>query len=67
MLVLDLLRWLTGDEALSGSLATEEDVTLVQRREGDAVAFYGISFCLPAGVLLAGIASSRRRHRRQRP
>ena len=66
VLAVDAVRWLVGDEALAGSIESEDDVAIVQRRDQDALSFYGLSFCMPALVLAGGLASTRRQQRRRR-
>ncbi len=61
---LDGVKWLAGDEALTGELTSEEDVQLVHKKEGDAVWFYGTSFLVPAAVLFGGLYATRRHRRR---
>jgi hypothetical protein len=62
----DALRWLTGEEALAGTIQSEEDVAIVHRKERDVVWFYGVSFIVPATTLVGGLAFARRRARRRR-
>jgi len=64
-LLLDGIKWLAGDEALAGEIASEEDVPLVYNKDNDAVWFYGTSFIVPAGVLAFGLFFTGRRSRRK--
>jgi hypothetical protein len=63
-LALDTLRWLTGEEAISGTVSSEEDVPLQHTREQDTVWFYATVLLAPALVLGAGFFVTRRRGRR---
>ncbi|AKJ07362.1 ABC transporter family protein [Archangium gephyra] len=63
-LALDALRWLTGDESISGTVSNEEDVPLRHTREQDVVWFYATVLLAPAMVLGTGFFVTRRRGRR---
>ncbi|QSQ17819.1 Gldg family protein [Myxococcus landrumensis] len=63
-LVLDSLRWLTGEEAVSGGVSSEEDVPIQHTREQDVAWFYATVFLAPALVLAVGFVTTRRRGRR---
>ncbi|HZH18063.1 MAG TPA: ABC transporter [Archangium sp.] len=63
-LALDALRWLTGDESISGMVSNEEDVFIRHTREQDVVWFYATVLLAPAMVLGAGFFVTRRRGRR---
>ncbi|WP_164007222.1 Gldg family protein [Pyxidicoccus trucidator] len=63
-LAVDTLRWLTGEEALSGTVSTEEDVPIQHTREQDVAWFYATVFLGPALVLAVGFVKTRRRGRR---
>jgi hypothetical protein len=63
-LAVDTLRWLTGEEALSGTVSSEEDVPIQHTREQDVAWFYATVFLGPALVLAVGFVKTRRRGRR---
>lgn len=63
-LALDTLRWLTGEEAISGAVSSEEDVPIQHTREQDVVWFWATVLLAPAVVLGAGFFVTRRRGRR---
>ncbi len=64
-LALDALRWLTGEEALGGTVSFEEDVPLQHTRRQDVAWFYSAIFLVPALVLGMGLLVTRRRGRRR--
>ncbi len=61
---MDTLRWLTGEESISGTVSTEEDVPIQHTREQDVVWFYATVLLAPAVVLGVGFFVTRRRGRR---
>jgi len=63
-LALDTLRWLTGEESISGAVSTEEDVPIQHTREQDVLWFYATVLLAPALVLGVGFVVTRRRGRR---
>ncbi len=63
-LALDTLRWLTGEEAISGTVTSEEDVPIQHTREQDATWFWATVLLAPALVLGVGFFVTRRRGRR---
>lgn len=63
-LAVDTLRWLTGEEAIAGTVSTEEDVPIQHTREQDVAWFYATVFLGPALVLAVGFVATRRRGRR---
>jgi hypothetical protein len=65
-LALDALRWLTGEEALGGTVSFEEDVPLQHTRRQDVAWFYSALFLVPALVLGLGFLVTRRRGQRRR-
>lgn len=58
---LDGLKWLLGDEEISGSTIAETDVPIQRTRALDSFWFYSTIFLGPAVVLAAGALASRRR------
>jgi len=62
-LVRDAVRWLGGEESMSGVINNEEDVPIAHTRKQDVVWFYGSVFAAPAVVLGVGYAMTRRRRR----
>jgi len=60
----DSVRWLMGEEKLSGTVETEEDVRIEHTRDQDKIWFYGTSLLMPAGLVFLGLLRVRRRRRR---
>jgi hypothetical protein len=66
--VLDGMKWLIGDEAITGEVSSEVDVPIAHTHKQDVVWFYGSIFLAPALALGAGWLVTRRRGRgRARP
>jgi hypothetical protein len=65
-LVRDAVRWLGGEESITGTITTEEDVPVAHTRKQDLIWFYGSIFVAPLVVLGAGYAMSRSRRVRRR-
>ncbi|WP_223643145.1 Gldg family protein [Corallococcus sp. EGB] len=63
-LAVDTLRWLSGEESLSGVTNSEEDVPLQHTRSQDVAWFYATVFGVPVAVLAVGFFVTRRRGRR---
>ncbi|QQR45942.1 Gldg family protein [Myxococcus xanthus] len=63
-LAVDTLRWLTGEESISGAVSSEEDTPIQHTREQDVLWFYATVFLGPALVLAVGFVTTRRRGRR---
>ncbi|MCP3138761.1 motility-associated ABC transporter substrate-binding family protein [Pyxidicoccus xibeiensis] len=63
-LAVDTLRWLTGEEAIAGTVSSEEDTPIQHTREQDVAWFYATVFLGPALVLAVGFVTTRRRGRR---
>lgn len=57
----DVVRWLGGEEAITGAVNTEEDVPIAHTRKQDLAWFYSSIFVAPALVLGAGFFMTRRR------
>ena len=64
LLFVDALRWLIGEEAITGDLSSEEDVPIEHRKDADRIWFYATCFGLPLPILLLGLWFARRRRRR---
>ena len=62
--VLDVLRWLRGEERFSGAASSEEDMPVAHTRKEDLVWFYLSIFAVPAFVVGCGFLMTRRRKRR---
>jgi hypothetical protein len=62
-LVIDSLRWLGGEERISGAVSNEEDVPISHTRKQDLVWFYLSIFVAPLLVLALGFVMTRRRRR----
>jgi hypothetical protein len=67
--VRDAVRWLGGEEAITGTITTEEDVPVAHTRKQDVAWFYSSTLAAPALVLAVGFVVTRRRRpaRRARP
>ena len=63
-LALDTLRWITGEESISGAVSTEEDVPIQHTRGKDVLWFYATVLLAPALVLGVGFFVTRRRGQR---
>jgi hypothetical protein len=61
--VLDGVKWLLGDEALTGEVSSEVDVPVAHTRKEDVVWFYSTIFLAP--LLALGIGSTVTRRRRK--
>lgn len=67
-LVADGIRWLRGEEELSGPVASEADVPILHTRAENVVWFYSTILGAPALVLILGLTGVYlRRRRRARP
>lgn len=62
--VLDSMKWLLGDEAITGEVASEVDVPVAHTRKQDIFWFYSSIFVAPTLVLGLGLLASRRRRGR---
>lgn len=62
-LAMDVIKWLTGDEATAGTVEKEVDAPLEHTRGQDVVWFYSTVFVVPGLVLAAGYAVNRRKRR----
>ncbi|HEX2572617.1 MAG TPA: Gldg family protein [Polyangia bacterium] len=60
-LVNDVVKWLLGDEAISGEINSEVDVPVAHTRKDDVMWFYGSILLAPAFVLGLGYMATRRR------
>lgn len=61
LVFVDSLRWLIGDDQVSGDLSSEEDVPIEHRKDDDRVWFYATTFAVPLPLLLLGLWVGRRR------
>ncbi|HEX7598409.1 MAG TPA: ABC transporter [Polyangia bacterium] len=66
LLAVNLVRWLAGDERLSGTISNEEDVPVRHTRKQDVAWFYASVFACPALVLGLGFIATRRRRASRR-
>jgi putative flippase GtrA len=57
----DAVRWLGGEEGITGTITTEEDVPVTHTRKQDVAWFYSSTLAAPALVLAAGFFVTRRR------
>jgi hypothetical protein len=60
-LVRDAVRWLGGEEQITGAISNEEDVAVMHTRRQDVAWFYTSIFVVPALVIGAGVFMNRRR------
>ncbi|HEY0708098.1 MAG TPA: DUF4350 domain-containing protein [Polyangia bacterium] len=65
-LLLDVLRWLGGEERISGAVSSEEDVPVEHTRKQDMLWFYLSIFAVPALVLGIGFFTTRKRRSARR-
>ncbi len=63
VLLQDTVAWLAQDEALAGTVNSEEDVKIVHTKEGQGWLFYGTSFLVPLVILSGGLLRVRQRKR----
>jgi hypothetical protein len=61
LFAIDQIKWLIGDEAISGTTNVETDAPIQRDRRKDQFWFYSTIFLGPAAVVLAGWAATRRR------
>jgi gliding motility-associatede transport system auxiliary component len=59
--VRDAVRWLGGEESITGTITTEEDVPVAHTRDQDRAWFYISTLAAPALVLAIGFVVTRRR------
>jgi hypothetical protein len=64
VLALDSVKWLMGDEAISGEVSQEQDLPIVHTKKEDKAWFYGTVFAAPVLVLVLGYLMTRTRRRR---
>lgn len=62
-LAADSVRWLFGDDAISGTITTETDPPIQHTRGQDTAWFYSTIFAAPALILAAGFGVTRRKRR----
>jgi len=62
-LIADSIAWLAEDEALSGTVESEEDVKIEHSKEGQGWMFYGTAFIMPLGLLALGAGRIRMRNK----
>jgi hypothetical protein len=63
---LDALRWLIGDDDISGDVKNEEDVKIEHTKEQDVLWFYATLGGVPLMVLIAGFIVNAGRNRRSK-
>jgi hypothetical protein len=63
----DAIRWLGGEESISGTITTEEDVPVTHTRKQDTVWFYSSTLAAPAIILALGLVMTRRRRSNRAP
>ncbi len=62
--VLDGVNWVIGEEELSGTTESEEDIKIEHTQEDQVVWFYSTSAGIPVLLLMLGVIRVRRRHKR---
>jgi hypothetical protein len=62
--VLDVVRWLGGEERFTGATTSEEDIPVAHTRKEDLLWFYVSIFAVPGFVLGCGFLMTRRKTRR---
>jgi hypothetical protein len=62
----DAVRWLGGEEQITGTITNEEDVAITHTRRQDLVWFYTSIFAVPALVLGLGVIMTRNRRAARR-
>lgn len=62
-LIADSIAWLAEDEALAGTVESEEDVKIEHSKEGQGWWFYGAAFIVPFGLLGLGLGRIRKRNK----
>jgi hypothetical protein len=65
-LVMDVMRWLGGEERITGQVASEEDVPVEHTRKQDLWWFYLSIFAAPTLVLAIGFFATRKRRSARR-
>lgn len=60
-LALDGMKWLLGEEAITGEVSSEEDVPIQHTRKQDVWWFYSTVFAAPALIIAFGMVLTRRR------
>ncbi len=65
-ILLDVIRWLGGEERFTGQVSNEEDVPIEHSRKQDLVWFYLSIFAAPALVLAGGFFATRKRRSARR-
>jgi len=63
LLLMDAIRWLGGEDSFAGEVNDEQDVRIEHSKQGDQAWFYSTIVGVPALVLGAGLAISRRARR----
>ncbi len=61
--VIDGMKWLLGDEAITGEISSEVDVPIAHTKKQDVTWFYATIFVAPALTLGVGFFATRRRRR----
>ena len=62
--LIDILRWLAGEESFAGSIANTEDVRIEHTKQKDVVWFYSTILGVPSLVLAIGLVYVRRLRKR---
>ncbi len=60
----DAIKWLTGDNKITGNLTSEEDVKIQHTKKQDLVWFWGSVIAVPFLLIGTGFIATRRRKRR---
>ncbi|MSP59350.1 MAG: ABC transporter [Myxococcales bacterium] len=64
--LIDGMKWLLGEEAITGEISSEADVPVAHTKKQDVIWFYSTIFLAPALVLGIGFFASRRRRPRRK-
>jgi hypothetical protein len=67
LFLLDALKWLVGEDTLTGATNSELDVPLTRTRQEDALWFYGTIFVAPMLLIALGFVMRRRSGKARKP
>lgn len=65
--IIDVMRWLGGEESFAGSIANTEDVRIEHTKQKDVAWFYSMILGVPSLVLGLGLIGTRRQRGPRRP
>jgi hypothetical protein len=61
--VIDAISYLLGEEGLTGTTNSEEDVKIEHTKEGQSIWFVATSFLVPVGIFLGALVRIRLRRK----